>query len=307
MDNKPFLVAADAALVNAAVEQAALAAGRAAAVIEGAGPAIASAMLRRHAVLAAGGDAQAAAALVTANPEHPGTPIERYHKALQASFPADGGSDELIRAIEVAGLGSSIDSRTREAVAGLLARPPVGESVIVGAATLTGVIVAPAAASREAARAASLAAAHYLARRGLTSGPWLAPFELDAAARSAAVQVERSNAWAEWVRAWCRLLTREAGSAERAVRSTQARLADERAMVRRQARVGSTDDAVLAHLHATAAFTIRGAATALKVTTPTVGTSIERLAAMGLATELTGLRRDRIWTSNAMLSLAARS
>ena len=60
-----------------------------------------------------------------------------------------------------------------------------------------------------------------------------------------------------------------------------------------------TDAVVFEWLQSHVAFTIRAAAAGLGLTTPTVGTAIERLEAAGYAAELTGQRRDRIWVAAA--------
>ena len=53
----------------------------------------------------------------------------------------------------------------------------------------------------------------------------------------------------------------------------------------------------------TATFTIKDAAAPLGLTLPTVGTSIERLESRGLATELTGQLRNRVWIATAWVEL----
>lgn len=288
-----------------AVEGAALAIGRFVAVAEGAGDAVGRTLLRRHVVLAGGHGDDAGRALITANTTEPKDDFTRHYAALVERIEgATPLSARVSGALAQSGLAAAPTEAGRTAVIEVLDAARPRESIILRAAVVAGAIVSPAPASGDAARAAALASSLVLTAGGLTPAPWLAPWHLDAVARSAAVQVDRSNSWIEWLRAWCHLLEREATTAERAVRMATARLADERATVRRQPRVGATDDLVVTWLHERAAFTIKDAAVALGLTTPTVGTSIERLEATGLATELTGQQRDRIWTSTALLALA---
>ena len=288
-----------------AVEAAGVGMGRTGAIVETAGRALGEALLRRHVVLAGGFGDDAGRALITANTAAPKADFARHYAALAGragdTVPV---SAAIVNALAVAGLESALTESGRVTITQVLDAARPRESVTLRAAVVAGAIVSPAPASRDAARAAALASSLVLAAGGVTPAPWLAPWQLDAVARSAAVQVDRSNSWTEWLRAWCHLLEREAAATERAVRTCIARLADERATVRRQPRVGGTDDLVLARLHTHAAFTIKEAAVGLGLTTPTVGTSIERLEGTGLATELTGQQRDRVWTSMTLLSLA---
>lgn len=176
-------------------------------------------------------------------------------------------------------------------------------SAVLGAALAAGAICAPAPSSREAQRAAALDSAVLLTQGGALAAPWVAPWELDAAARAAAVQVDRSGAWTEWVRTWCGLLAREAQAAESALRRATRRMAHERSGIAGQHRIGATDVAVVDWLHSHPKFTIRDSAVPLGLTLPTVGTSIERLQASGVATELTGQLRNRVWIASAWLEL----
>jgi hypothetical protein len=212
-------------------------------------------------------------------------------------------SSVLFDALHDAGCGPNIDDAARNRISRALEGDDAEPSAIMRAAAIAGAIVAPAASSADALRAGALAASLVLTDAGLSSEPWIAPWQIDAVTRSAAVQVERSGAWGHWSRAWCALLARDAVATERAVRGALTRMATEREKARAERRVGATDDAVLAHLHAQPVLTIRDASTALDLTTPTVGTAIERLEAAGFASELTGQRRDRAWTSSAVLAL----
>lgn len=205
--------------------------------------------------------------------------------------------------IAAAGLSSAVPQRVGEAIEAIWLRDARQTASLLNAAEAAGHIVAAAPASSDAQRASALAAALCLAKGDLVSAPFLTVWQLDAAARSAAVQIDRSKAWGEWVRTWCTLLAREAENATRELWAAEERFAAERTEARSSPRTGGTDDSVLAWLHTTLAFTIRDASAALGLTTPTVGTSIARLEKAGLAEELTGQARDRVWTSTALMKL----
>ena len=247
-----------------AVELAATACGRLAATVESAGGAASDFLLVRHAVRVHDGTAELAAELLLA----------------RESTDTAADTPEFTR----------VDF--------------VHPSHVLRAAVIAGQLVAEAPASVDAQRNAALAGALALVQGGTLPAPWVAPWRLDAAARSAAVQIDRSASWGEWIRVWCQLLAREAGTTERSLRSATARLEAECANARAQHRVGGTDADVLVWLQTHLTFTIRAASDSLGLTRPTVGTAIERLESLGFATELSGRRRDRIWVSATMLGLA---
>ena len=247
-----------------AVELAATACGRLAATVESAAGAASVVLLVRHAVRVHDGTAELATELLLTRESIP-----------TAADAAEFAHDEF--------------------------KHP---SNILRAAVIAGTVVAAAPASADAQRDAALAGALALVHGGTLPAPWVAPWQLDAAARSAAVQIDRSAAWGEWIRVWCHLLAREAGTTERALRSAAAQLEAERVDARAQHRVGGTDADVLVWLQTHLTFTIRAASESLGLTRPTVGTAIERLELLGFATELTGRRRDRIWVSSTLLALA---
>lgn len=211
----------------------------------------------------------------------------------------------LIEAVDAAGLGAAIGAGARSALARLDAMDDTDASGVRHAAMAAGACIAPAPASRESLRAGALVAGLALVRAGLLDAPWVAPVELDATARTAAVQADRTDRWDEWTSAWCALLARDARAVARRLAALHERFAHDRATVRVAPRVGATDEAVLEWLQAHLTFTIRDAAAGLGLTTPTVGTAIERLEAAGLATELTGQRRDRVWVASASLAFVA--
>jgi len=227
-----------------------------------------------------------------------GAGASEYGRELGARHPS------LSEAVAAAGLGELLTDTLRDTLEQVEREDRRRTSNLLCAAIAAGAMVADAPASREAQRGAALVGALSLASGGTLDEPWVAPCQLDAAARSAAVQVDRSGDWSEWIRAWCALLAREAASAEQAMRTVEVQLESERRTARAQVRVGATDDAVLGWLHAHATFTIKEASRELGLTPPTVGTAIERLDAMGFATELTGQRRDRVWVSSGLLELA---
>jgi hypothetical protein len=211
----------------------------------------------------------------------------------------------FIEALDAAELGAAIGDGVRSALASL---DTIGDTDATGvrhAAMAAGACIAPAPASRDSLRAGALVAGIALVRTGLLDAPWVAPVELDATARTAAVQADRTDRWDEWTAAWCALLARDARAVARRLHALRDRFARDRATVRVVPRVGSTDDAVLEWLQSHMTFTIRDAAAGLGLTTPTVGTAIERLERARIATELTGQRRDRVWVASASLAFVA--
>ena len=281
-----------------AIEHAAHSCGRLAAAVESAGGMASDFLLLRHVVRVHDGSPELATQLLLARSSeaHPAD-AERYDRELGR----DG--DSLMTAIERAGFHETLGAAARAALETIELESATHESSVLRAAIVAGTIVAPTPGSATAQRAATLAGALALMHGGTLPAPWVAPWQLDAAARSAAVQVDRSASWGEWVRAWCHLLAREATAAERALRTATAQLQDERARVGGQHRVGGTDTQVLGWLQSHVTFTIRNASDALGLTRPTVGTAIERLDALGFATELTGQRRDRLWVSSTLFGL----
>ncbi len=244
--------------------------------------------------------------LLLAPEPSPARDAASHLSALRMFDEASGPLSDLITAaLEHAGLNAELGESAIARLGVALAAGDQASPTIEFAATVAGSVIAPAPASPIAQRAAALATALILARAGLVSSPWLAPTRLDAAARSAAVAAERSGLWDEWTIAWCTMLTSEATDISRALDAMHARMQKERVAVREQPRVGATDTDVLAWLHSYSTFTIKEASSGLGLTPPTVGSAIERLEASGYAAELTGQKRDRVWTSSALLELVA--
>lgn len=210
---------------------------------------------------------------------------------VESALRAAGHATE--RAASIATAARAIDD-LRPAPHGIVIAA-LGAGVIVGAGPVTG----------QSTRAMGLAGAMLLATTGCLGGPWAAPAHLDAASRSAAVQLERSGAWTAWVRAWCGQLARECARTQAAVDALNKRFDNDRVAVREQPRVGATDERVLAWMQARLRCTIREASAALDLTTPTIGASVARLEASGLTVELTGQFRDRVWVTRATLDLIA--
>ncbi|MCX5754827.1 MAG: helix-turn-helix domain-containing protein [Gemmatimonadetes bacterium] len=252
-----------------AIEVASLACGRLAATVESAGGAASDFLLVRHAVRVHDGSTDLAAELLLARAT-PALATLEPTETLAAAAPATAHSSSIMRA-----------------------------------AIIAGTVVATTPSSPELQRQAALVGALALVAGGTLPEPWVAPWQLDAAARSAAVQIDRSASWEEWIRSWCNLLAREAAGTERALRAATTQIEAERAEARSHHRVGGTDADVLGWLQSHLSFTIRDASDSLGLTRPTVGTAIERLESLGIATELTGRKRDRVWVSATMLALAA--
>jgi hypothetical protein len=220
---------------------------------------------------------------------------------LHAASSTRDGSEAAGSALEIAGFGDLRTAAARDDEG----RRAHGGRGIVAAAEAAGAIVVASPGNERLERAAGLVAAVHLARAGSTVRAIVAPVRLDAATRSAAVQLERSGASAEWTRAWCVLLARDAERTRVAVATARARMAEESAAVGARPRVGATDQAVLGWLHGNLRFSIREATAALGLTTPTVGTAIARLGHDGIAAEVTGQQRDRVWVATALLDLLA--
>lgn len=269
-------------------------------------PVVAAALIRRHALRATDAPSSCAADLLLNAPVGVARLVEGHIAALRVLDEVSGPYTELVpAALDRAGLArelpESVRARLHSALDGF---NPAG-STLEFAAVVAGSVIAPAPANPVAQRAASLAAAVILARAAMVPAPWLAPTRLDASGRSAAVAAERSGLWEEWTTAWCTMLAAESSELARALDVLGARMRAERTTARDQPRVGATDADVLAWLHSYSTFTIKEASAALGLTPPTVGSAIERLEAAGCATELTGQKRDRVWTSTALLELTA--
>jgi hypothetical protein len=284
----------------AAVEKAAFALGRIEVLLETSGKAIVDALTLRKAVSMLGSGGVGAVGCLLQDPGAQQRPLRRLHTALGLTLTGSLSTEALLAALDSAGASPPDAARSRiaEATSIELQLP-----AIVRAALAYGAIVSSTPATRETLAAAALAADLLLASGGIATRSRVAPVQLDAATRSAAVQVERSGAWSEWVRAWSAHLAREALSAERAIRTLLERHQRDAAAARAQHRVGATDVQVLVHLQGVSTFTIPDAVPVLKLSAPTIGTSIERLEAAGVATELTGQKRDRVWVSSPLLEV----
>ncbi|MDA1080082.1 MAG: hypothetical protein O2973_00165 [Gemmatimonadetes bacterium] len=292
MDEAPAIAVSGDSL--RAFEAASVAAARLDSAVAAAGPACAGAMLVRHAVLTGPGDANTPSLIISAG------------SSAAAGYGIEPASRELPSLgalLEAADLGDAIPERVRDELDGIWARDPRTSSAVLAAAEAAGYLVVSAPSETSSQRAAALAGALILARGEIVSAPFLTVWQLDAQARSAAVQVDRSQSWETWVRAWCTLLAREAAGALRAVEELSANFKSERSDAKARARTGATDAAVASWLHANLTFNIRDAAVGLGLTTPTVGTAISRLEEAGVATELTGQQRDRVWVSTSLLRL----
>ncbi len=265
-----------------------------------------AALARRHAIRATNASAACATdLLLTPVPASAGEAASHI-SALRVIDEVGGPlADLIMEALARAGLAAELGTEANARLTKALAEFDPASSTIEFAASVAGSVIAPAPASPITQRAAALMGALILAHSRLIPAPLLAPTRLDAAARSAAVAAERSGLWDEWTIAWCTMLTNEAAEISRALEIMHGRMQAERAAARDQTRVGATDDDVLAWLHSYSTFTIKEAASALGLTAPTVGSAIERLQTAGYATELTGQKRDRVWTSSALLELAA--
>jgi DNA-binding transcriptional ArsR family regulator len=290
--------------VARAVEAASWEVGRLAGIAAAATPVVVAALLRRNAIRATDAAASAATELLLGVPTASAQQAAEHIAALRV---IDEGSNthagSVQSALDRSALSQALGDAALARLNAVFDEFDAAGSTLEFAARVAGSVIAPAPASPTAQRAASLAAALILARAGLSPAPWLAPTRLDAAARSAAVAAERSGLWDEWTIAWCAMLNAEAADISHALHATHLRMEAERKAARGQPRVGATDDEVLAWLHSYSTFTIKEAGSALGLTPPTVGSAIARLEGAGYATELTGQKRDRVWTSSALLEL----
>jgi hypothetical protein len=282
----------------AALEKAAFALGRLEVLLESSAQSIAEAFPVRKAVALTGNGAVGAVACLLRDSNVQHRTLRQLHDALRAAPTTPLATDALNDSLAAAGASMPDIVRSRIAEAASL---ELNLPAIVRAAAAYGAIVSSAPATRETLCSAALAADLLLAAGGIATHSRVSPVQLDAATRSAAVQIERSGAWSEWVRAWSTHLAREATSAERAVRAFVERNQYDVGVARSQHRVGATDVQVLVHLQGVSTFNIPDAVPVLGLSGPTIGTSVERLETAGVATELTGQKRDRVWTSSALL------
>jgi hypothetical protein len=248
--------------------------------------------------------------LLVPNPRFAATPAVRYHDALRLMSSDDGGNEaeriaSLFADLDPDGSPPGSPGAFADALAKVLAGPLAAASGVAAAALAAGAIIAPAASSRTAVRAGSLAAAAILVGRGLIGGPWVTTVRLDAHSRSAAVQLDRSGTSGPWIEAFCRALIREADAVRSAVKAVIGAFEAERRRVRAGRRTGATDEAVLACLQAEPRLLIADASRVLGLTVPTIGSAIARLEAAGLAVEITGRRRDRVWVASGVYAFAA--
>lgn len=233
-------------------------------------------------------------------------PAIRYHAALSrlASTGEERLAEAIASALAEAGVAADVAVDAGD-FASALEDPLPMASGVVAAAVLAGMLFAPAGSSRAAEVAAGLAGAAVLVGRGLIAAPWLCALRLDAQARSAAVQLDRSGQWSAWLDTFSRGLVREADVVRRAALGAAAAFESDLALVRARRRVGATDATVLEYLQRAPRLTIPDASRALGLTPPTVGAAVARLEADNLAIEVTGRRRDRVWVAAGAHALAA--
>ena len=286
--------------VLGAVERASTALARVEVASEPGGTALAESLVRRQAVLLVGGGEGSARSLLLEDDTASARPARNVFRILGESGNHQAPAPDLLNSIDTEALTPAVRDELLEAIALERHQP-----ALLRAAIAFGCVAASPPVTPQTLQAAALLSDRILAEGGLTRRSRLSPGQLDAATRSAAVQVERSGAWLEWIRAWCLLLARESAVVERAVRGALTELAAQRTVARALHRVGATDELVLAHLQGVSSFTIPTAVGHLGVSAPTVGTSIERLEAAGVAVELTGQKRDRIWVSSTLLRLSS--
>lgn len=260
----------------------------------------------RHAVRALGAADREVAAVLLGDTATAGA-LAQYFTALRTSAATrpDRGAPWALAAARDAGLQAAAPSDALEQAQHALAARGRDGSALVAAARAAGAVVAGAPASPEAERLSGLVGAIALSRARFLPDPWMAPAALDSTARSAAAQAQRTGEWDAWTVAWIMLLEKALESAELGVARAIREMRQHRAAAYEQRRVGRTDGVVLDRLQAQPTFAIRYAADELELTTPTVGTSIERLERHGWATELTGRRRDRVWIAAPLLQLIA--
>lgn len=293
------------ATVLAGVEAGAMALGRLDATLAVIPGSLKAAAVARCALVTFPGNPADVNAMLAPRGEASG-PAIRYHAALSrlASTEEERLADAVASALADAGVGADVAANAGD-IASALGDPLPTASGVVAAAVLAGMLFAPAASSRRAEAAAGLAAAAVLVGRGLISAPWVCALRLDAQARSAAVQLDRSGQWSAWLDTFSRGLVREADAVRGVALGAAAAFESDLGLVRARRRVGATDAAVLESLQRTPRLTIPDASRALGLTPPTVGAAVARLEADNLAVEVTGRRRDRVWVAAGAHALAA--
>jgi hypothetical protein len=151
-----------------------------------------------------------------------------------------------------------------------------------------------------------LAAALVLCGAGRTDRVRLLPFAaVTPAARANALEAWRAGEWEDWASLACEALARAARGLGGAVGGLQDLAEEADAALGDLGRAAITARAAFGVLKEGLVVTMPALADRLGVSRPAAGDALERLVAQGIAVELTGRRRDRVFAYEAALSIAA--
>lgn len=156
----------------------------------------------------------------------------------------------------------------------------------------------------EASADAELLAALVLVAGGLTDRVWLLPFaEWRGAARVEAAAAWRTGDVESFMRGALGALSATARQLRVQVRLLMDALPDEDAHLAAIGRAAVTARQALAQLRQTLATSVPDLSQRLELSRPAVGAALERLVALGLAEEVTGRARDRVFVLSSAWAL----
>ncbi len=292
-------------------EDAATAVGRLDAAGSLAPPGLRRLLTLRCAVRSSGTGVNGMIALL--RPDGEGEPADRsFLRALEAGAGrARGGVVPSVAMIaELLGMAPS-DFGAPGAAEGPLGEPGARTPPLLRAVHASGAILQSAprddgnAATSGARRAAALAVALLLCVGGSTTDAWLT-IPLAGDPLLTAGPADTDAGWDEWMRAAFAALAREARLAERGLAVARARAeADEERVREALGRAAYSAVDVLRLLRSDLALTVPDAARTLQQTPPTAGAALARLEELGIAREVTGRARSRVFVYPALVDALA--
>lgn len=182
--------------------------------------------------------------------------------------------------------------------------PPLLKAMLVAGALLRSAPDEPA--RPRIARLAALAAPLLLCVGGATTDAWLTIPTAGADEDLAAGPPEGDAGWDRWLLAAFGALAREARAAERGIAAARARAEhDVRRVSEALGRAAYSALDMLAMLRSDLVLTVQDAARALAQTPPTAGAAVARLEELGIAREVTGRARSRIFVYEGLVDALA--
>lgn len=153
-------------------------------------------------------------------------------------------------------------------------------------------------------RAGELATAMLLCAAGRLAHLTLLPFaDGDVAARGTATSRWREGAPDEWIELGLQFAARAARRGREAALAIDASIASEARVLDGLGRAGITATRAMMHLRTMLTATMPSLADDLGLSRPAAGDALERLVAAGLAVEVTGRARDRVFAWGAALTV----